>query len=123
MSQTNYSPAIYPLQLAASERWAPLTSTTSGSANTATRLLAAYTLATNGFPVIKALLKADASNTAPVTFGPTSAGTTRSISAGEEYELTASPNGEFDLNQYYVKSTGTSQVVSVLCETHYPTPA
>lgn len=59
----------------------------------------------------RALLKANATNTADVTFSPF-AGNGRSLSAGQEYVLEGPPGTVFNLNGWRLVTTG-SQMVDV----------
>lgn len=89
-------------------QWAQYTRTTSGSANTAAPLSATSLIAQ------RALVSADAGNSANVGVGPTAAANLYSIPAGVSGYVIEMPDGTaFDLADWYCFSTAASQSLRV----------
>lgn len=90
-------------------KYSAIALTTSATPTTAVAFTATSALAT------KALVFADAANTAAVTFGPDTNANARSVKAGEEYAIELPPGkAPFDLADWSAKSGDASQKLNIL---------
>jgi len=98
-----------------------VTSSTTFTYNSAAAPTSSYVSATaSTFQVRQVEIFAPSTNTAPVTFGPNSNASARTLAAGAIYTITQLfvvpdlAGTKFDLATWYFKSTGTSQKLDLL---------